>query len=102
MRVLRSALVVLATFALSLSFAVPAEDLPETAYDESESLPYEMTPPLSGDLVQESASSLQVVPIAPRDLFSAPKQALGRVECRELAARHICDWLVILDHTLRC
>ena len=102
MRVLRFALVLFATFALSVSFAAPAEDLPETAYDESESLPYEMTPPLSGDLVQESAPTLQVVPIAPGDLFSTPRQALVRAGCRELAAHPISDSLIILDHSLRC
>lgn len=102
MRVLRFALVLFATFALSVSFAAPAEDLPETAYDESESLPYEMTPPLSGDLVQESAPTLQVVPIAPSDLFSTPRQALVRAGYRGLAAHHIPDSLIILDHTLRC
>ena len=102
MRVLRFALVLFATFALSVSFAAPAEDLPETAYDESESLPYEMTPPLSGDLVQESAPTLQVVPIAPSDLFSTPRQALVRAGYRGLAAHQIPDSLIILDHSLRC
>jgi hypothetical protein len=102
MRVLRSALVLLATFAVSLPFAVPAEDVPETAYDESESLPYEMTPLLSAELVQESAPTLRVVPIAPSDLFSTPRQALARAGCRELAAHPISDSLIILDHTLRC
>jgi hypothetical protein len=102
MRALHSALVLLATFALSVSFAVSAEDLPETAYDESESLPYEMTLPLSGDLVQESAPTLQVVLIAPSSLFSTPRQALVRAGCRELAAHPISDSLIILDHTLRC
>jgi hypothetical protein len=101
MRRLHYVLVLLATFALSVSFAVPAEDLPETAYDESESLPYEMTPQLSGDLVEESAPTLQVVLIAPSD-FSTPRQALVRAGCRNLAAHPISDSLVILDHTLRC
>jgi len=60
---------------LSLSFAVPTEDVPETAYDESESLPYEMTPLLSADLVPESAPTVQVVPMVPSDLFSAHRRA---------------------------
>lgn len=102
MRVLRCALVLLATFALSVSFALPAEDWPETAYDESESLPYEMTPPLSGDLVPESAPTLQVVPIVPSGLFPTLKHALVRAGRRELAAHHISDSLIIFDHTLRC
>jgi len=103
MRVLRSALVLLATFALSLSFAVPTEDVPETPYDESELLPYEITPPLSGDLVQESESvpALQVVPIVLSSLFSTPP-AFGRAGHRGLAAHPIPDSLIILDHSLRC
>jgi hypothetical protein len=99
---LRCILVVLATLTLCLSSAVPMEDDPETAYDESESLPYEMTPLLSGNIVQESASALQVVPIVLSDSFSMPRQALGRAGCRKLGAHRISDSLIILDHTLRC
>jgi hypothetical protein len=87
--------------AFGASLAVPAEDLPETAYDESESLPYEMTPALSGDLVQQSVPTLQVVPIVPSDQFSTPKHASGRAGCRELAA-HLSDSLIVLDHSFRC
>ena len=70
MQVLRSFLVVLVTFLLSVSFAAPRNDL---AYDESELLPYGMTPPLSADLVLKSALPPQVVPSArcnPRSLVS--------------------------------
>jgi hypothetical protein len=102
MRVLHFALVLLAIFALSISFAIPTEDVPETPYDESEALPYEMTPPFSGDLVQASAPSLQVVPIVPRDLLSTRRHPSGRAECKEPAAHHISNSLIILDHTLRC
>jgi hypothetical protein len=102
MRRASSILVLFVLLAFGASLAVPAEDVPETAYDESESLPYEMTPPLSGDLAQESAPTFQVVPIAPSDLFSTPRQALVRAGCRELAAHPISDSLIILDHTLRC
>ncbi|HYA22617.1 MAG TPA: hypothetical protein VEF05_00565 [Terriglobales bacterium] len=99
---LRCILVVLAALTLCLSSAVPVEDDPETAYDESESLPYEMTPPLCGKIVQESAPAPQVVPIVPSDLFSTPRQALGRAGCRKLAAHRISDSLIILDHSRRC
>ena len=84
-----------------VSVVVPAEDVQETAYDESESLPYQSTL-FSADLVQESAQAIQVVPIAPRDLFSTPRQALVRAGYRGLAAHHIPDSLIILDHSLRC
>lgn len=40
----RSVLVLLITVGFCVCFAVPTEDLPETPYDESESLPYEVTP----------------------------------------------------------
>lgn len=98
----RSVIVLLVALVLSVSFAVPAEDAPETPYDESESLPYEMSPPLSGDLVQETAATLQVVPIVPSSLFSTPKHALGLAGYKGLAAHHILDSLIILDHSLRC
>ena len=39
-------LLLLAALVLGLSFAIQAEDDPETAYDESESLPCEVTRPL--------------------------------------------------------
>ncbi len=102
MRVLRSALVLLATFALNLSFAVPTEDVPETPYDESELLPYEMTPPLPVTLVKESVPALQVVPMVPSHLFSTPRRGVDGAGCRELRAHHTSDSLVILDHKLRC
>lgn len=40
----RPVLVVFVALALSVSFEVPAEDVPETAYDESETLPVESVP----------------------------------------------------------
>ena len=102
MRKSRSVLVLLVALVFGLSLAIPAEDDPETPFDESESLPYEMTPPLSFHRVQESAPTFQVVPIAQSDSFSVPRQALVRAGCGELAAHPISDALIILDHTLRC
>jgi hypothetical protein len=97
-----SVLILFVLLGFGVSLGVPAEDVPETAYDESEALPYEMTPPLSGDLAQESPPILQLVPIVPSSLFSTPKHALGRAGYRGLAAHSIPDSLTILDHTLRC
>lgn len=73
MRVLRTALVLLAAFALSLSFAVPVEDVPETSYDESEALPYESTPPFS---IMEQESVL-----APRLEFPPSSSAKLNAKC---------------------
>jgi hypothetical protein len=44
-----------------VSLAVPAEDVPETAYDESEGLPYEGTPLFSIVLSPLSARTTQAV-----------------------------------------
>ena len=96
------ALILFVLLGFGVFLAVPAEDLPETTYDESESLPYEMTLTLSCDLAQESGPILQVVPIVPSSLFSTPKHALGRAGYRGPAAHHISDSPIILDHTLRC
>jgi hypothetical protein len=43
----RSVLVLFVVLVLGVSFAVPAEDIPDTAYDKSESLPCESTPVVS-------------------------------------------------------
>jgi hypothetical protein len=82
----------------SVSFAIPGEDISETAYDESESLPCEMTPLISGEVVRESAPTLQVVSIGKNDSpFESRHNAV-----RELAENPISDSLILLDHSLRC
>ena len=60
MKALRFPVVLLATLFLGLSFVFPAEDIPETPYDESEALPYEATP-LFSIVLQESAGTTQSV-----------------------------------------
>ena len=98
MRVLRTALVLLAAFALSLSFAVPVEDVPETSYDESEALPYESTPPFS-IMEQESvlAPRLEFPPQLQRE---AKRKMLAEPSERE--THPIGDSVIILGHSLRC
>lgn len=60
----RTAIVVLMILAVFLPPGFPAEDVPETAYDESQAPPYERVPPFSivvapvnGQSTQELASS---------------------------------------------
>ena len=59
MRKPRSALILLVLLVLSLTLAVPAEDVLETTYDESETQPYEdvplfsiLLPPAAGGMTQ--------------------------------------------------
>jgi len=63
-------LFVLLTFGVSL--AVPAEDVPETAYDESEALPYEGTPVFSSVVPLGAARTTQAVPSSLHPRLGAP------------------------------
>jgi len=98
MRFLRSALVLLAAFALSLSFAVPIEDVPETSYNESEALPYEGTPPFS--IMQQESALASRLESSPQLQREAKREMLA--EPSECEAHPICDSVIILDHSLRC
>ena len=99
----RSVLVVLAAFVLSLSFAVPAGDVAETSYDESESLPWESTPVVS-------IAAPKTVEEAPAVRAGVPQ--LLRTSQKRLSVRRSDRWaespctvshsLIILNHSFRC
>jgi hypothetical protein len=95
-------LVLLVTFTPTLSFAVPVEDLPETPYDQSECLAHEMTQPLPGDLLGESISALQVVPIVPTQLRSTPRHASHQAQRRGSAPHQVSHSVIPINHSLRC
>jgi hypothetical protein len=72
MRRSSSILILCVLLGFGVSLAVPAEDVPETAYDESEGLPYEGTPLFSvvvplvaARTTQSQLSSLRTKPEAP-------------------------------------
>ena len=102
MAYLRPMLVLLISLVLSVSFAVPTDDVRETAYDESESLPCDRTP---------------VVSIAPptctrkvRGDGSGTCQHIRssiesfELHCSDLAvvSRRISSSLITLDQSFRC
>jgi len=99
-----SVLTLCLAFAFGLFFAIPAQDVPETAYDESETAPYENTPSLPSEV---EAESILVALRSP-----TPGPALGAaflfasagipVKHTERTVHRICDCLTILDHSLRC
>jgi len=72
MKTLRYTRVLVVLLVMSLSLTVPAEDLPETAYDESEALPYEITPLISDVMPQAAGSATQAERVAPRRQPDAP------------------------------
>jgi len=69
-REVRLALVFVLAMVLGLFLAVPAEDVPETAFDESETQPYEgsplfkvMPPQAAAPEAQDARSALDVSPV---------------------------------------
>src|SRR5215472_12877453 len=72
MRRMHTSIVFSVLLVLGLSGAFPAEDLPNTAYDESETQPYESSPSIANlmeqnaSVTQTALSEIQAVQNAPR------------------------------------
>ena len=100
---LRSALVLIVALVLGVSFTLPAEDVRETGYDESEALPYEGTPLFSSMVRQPSARILQLASKSGSPFqLGSPTRCYERAELEVGSAHPTCDSLTILDHALRC
>jgi hypothetical protein len=98
MRDSRSILVLLVAFLFGLSFAVPAEDVPDTPYDESEVLPYESAPLIVIDIASPTALNSHYG-------FHAFFVNKGRETHTTSNGRFGCpisESLIILEHLLRC
>ena len=87
---------------LGLSVTVPAEDVPETAFDESEFPAYESTP-------RFAILAPKVAGLAARTMRSVSPLGFGRLTKHSAfypqprVTRHSAsDSLTILDHTFRC
>lgn len=101
-RKLRSAFVLLVAIVLGLSFAVLQEDVPETAFDESEGLPYESTP-LFSILVPQAASEAQAVLSVTRFVPGTPSAiAFTRTIARDASRSPDGCGALALFCTLRC
>jgi len=103
MRKPHCALVLFLLLAFGLSLAVPAEDVPETPYDESEALPYEGTPPFSLAVPQPSGwiAKAERNCGSPLRFNSSTRRCQRR--CENNARSHCVPVsLTILDHVFRC
>jgi hypothetical protein len=99
----RPLLVLLTALVLSVYFAVPAEDVPETAYDESESLPYASTAVFSMAVPAAVVPAPVGRPLGPLPrLDSLRRLGTQRLDHRAASPYPICGSLAILDHALRC
>jgi len=98
-----SILALILLLALGAYVAVPAEDVPETPYDESEGLPYESAPLFSG-VVPQTSARMATAELSSDSLprFNSLTKRCKR--CRESnAGSHWGpDSLIILNHSLRC
>jgi hypothetical protein len=103
MRRSRSVLVLFVGLVFGLSFAIPAEDIPETLYDESESLPYESALPLS-IVLQESDLVLQSVLTSGFQLPFDPIARRAEISSgqRKQPAHPMFASIPILNLCLRC
>ena len=101
MRKPRSAFVLLLLLGFSVPLAIPAEDAPETAYDESESLPYEVIPLVYAE-VSQSAPAHQPVRTGLNNSVSAPGHTSCLAGRTDLAPYLVAGSLTILDLSLRC
>ena len=95
----RFGFVVFVALVLGLSLVVPAGDLPETAYDESEALPYEIRPFVSLTVPKP-------IPEVPAVCTRGDRPALVRSTHRSAhkngSSVRISHSLTILDHSFRC
>jgi hypothetical protein len=98
-----SILVLCVLLSIGVSLTVPTEDVPETAYDESEALPYEGTPVVSITVPETVAQAPTVRSRASRfRLGSLRRPGAQHLDHVTGCAYPISDSLTILDHSFRC
>lgn len=85
--------------ALGMPLVFPAEDVAETAYDESEAVPYEGTPPCSVVVPAVAARTTEKVPSSLRLEINAPSLFASK-RVRNTDAKRSTDAQVSL--TLLC
>jgi len=104
MKTLRSLVVFVAIVTMGLSLTILPEDAVETAYDESETLPYEGPPPFSSALLKSLAGTPQPIlkSALPFSLGSLTSGCEFRPEQKAWSPHTIPDSPIILDHSFRC
>jgi hypothetical protein len=88
-------LILFVLLGFGLSLAVPAEDVPETAYDESEGLPYEGTPLFSIVVPLAAARTTQALPNSLHPRLGAPSPFFS-ARVRDTVANRATDTRISL------
>jgi len=98
----RSILVLLVAFLLGMYLTIPAEGVPETAYDESDSLPYECTLLFSVEIPKPFTDAPAV--LTPVSILRSNSLGLCayRPVRRTSLSFQISGSLIILDHAFLC
>ncbi len=100
---LRPLLALLVILILNVSFAVPAEDVPETSYDESQSLPFDRIPVVSIGAGRVFASTPAVTaPGSKLILICGEKDEISRLVFRAGLRPLISNSLTTLYQSFRC
>ena len=98
----RSLLVLLVAFLLGMYSAIPAEDVPETAYDESDSLPYECTLLFSVEIPKPFTDAPVVLTRVSILRSTSLRLCAYRPVRRTSLSSQISGLLIILDHAFLC
>ena len=96
-------LVLCALLGFGVSLVVPAEDVPATAYDESEAPPYVSTSVFSIAVPNAVMAGMAVRAIVPLPRLGSPRRLCAQRSNRWAGGAYpLCDSLAILEHSLRC
>jgi hypothetical protein len=96
-----SIFVLFVLLAFGVSLAVPAEDVPETAYDESEALPFEGTPLLS-TIAPETVTAAVVTCASPPRFGFSGNRCQRRLDYQQGFSDLTSDSLAMVNQSLRC
>jgi len=100
---LHASLILFLALAFGLFSAIPAHDVPETPYDESETAPYESAPSLLNEAVDSARMLLPAAPTpsSPSCAALPTGRAETRIECMK-QVHPISDCLALPAYSLRC
>ena len=103
MRKLRCLLAVLVALVFGLSLAVSAEDVPDTAYDESDSLPYEITSIFCIAQLRPVAQGQAVLPRSSLRCLASRRSFNKQDHANRTGLPHsVAHYLNVLEHFFRC
>ena len=99
---MRFAIIIVMSLALGLFLALPLEDLPETAFDESQTQPLERPVLFTGRPLHVAARADRPSRNLEDELGVSSMMSVGDAERTSPPLHPNPDSITILDHSLRC